>query len=123
MPYIRKAAAIVVGPLDQNVNSHAEVAGMALDIPVIVCNAKVVDFIPAHSLITVDAEKGYCLQRDSEGRIRNSRNKLESGFKSEKSDLICFFCALYCIKILNENMTNEMYTNDKQTSLCEGIIL
>ena len=59
MPYIRKAAAIVVGPLDQNVNSHAEVAGMALDIPVIVCNAKVVDFIPAHSLITVDAKKGF----------------------------------------------------------------
>ena len=59
MPYIRKAAAIVVGPLDQNVNSHAEVAGMALDIPVLVCNAKVVDFIPAHSLITVDAEKGF----------------------------------------------------------------
>ena len=59
MPYIRKAAAIVVGPLDQNVNSHAEVAGMALDIPVIVCTAKVVDFIPAHSLITVDAEKGF----------------------------------------------------------------
>ena len=62
MPYIRKAAAIVVGPLDQNVNSHAEVAGMALDIPVIVCNAKVVDFIPAHSLITVDADlftKGF----------------------------------------------------------------
>lgn len=59
MPYIRKAAAIVVGPLDQNVNSHAEVAGMALDIPVIVCNAKVVDFIPAHSLITVDAENGF----------------------------------------------------------------
>lgn len=59
MPYIRKAAAIVVGPLDQNVNSHAEVAGMALDIPVIVCNAKVVDFIPDHSLITVDAEKGF----------------------------------------------------------------
>ena len=59
MPYIRKAAAIVVGPLDQNVNSHAEVAGMALDIPVIVCNAKVVDFIPAHSLITVDAEQGF----------------------------------------------------------------
>ena len=51
--------ATVVGPLDQNVNSHAEVAGMALDIPVIVCNAKVVDFIPAHSLITVDAEKGF----------------------------------------------------------------
>ena len=59
MPYIRKAAAIVVGPLDQNVNSHAEVAGMARDMPVIVCKAKVVDVIPAHSLITVDAEKGF----------------------------------------------------------------
>lgn len=59
MPYIQKAAAIVVGPLDQNVDCHAEIAGSALDIPVIVCNAKVVDFIPAHSLITVDAEKGF----------------------------------------------------------------
>lgn len=59
MPYIRKAGAIVVGPLDQNVNSHAEVAGSALDIPVIVCNAKVIDFIPNDTLITVDAEKGF----------------------------------------------------------------
>ena len=59
MPYIRKAGAIVVGPLDQNSNSHAEVAGSALDIPVIVCNAKVVDFIPNQALITVDAQKGF----------------------------------------------------------------
>lgn len=59
MPYIQKAAAIVAGPMDQNVDCHAEIAGSALDIPVIVCNAKVVDFIPAHSLITVDAEKGF----------------------------------------------------------------
>lgn len=59
MPYIRKAGAIVVGPLDQNSNSHAEVAGSALDIPVIVCNAKVVDFIPNQTLITVDAQKGF----------------------------------------------------------------
>ncbi|MGM9917098.1 pyruvate kinase [Anaerotignum sp.] len=59
MPYIQKAAAIVVGPMDQNVDCHAEIAGSALDIPVIVCNAKVVDFIPAHSLITVDGEKGF----------------------------------------------------------------
>lgn len=59
MPYIQKAAAIVVGPMDQNVDCHAEIAGSALDIPVIVCNAKVVDFIPAHALITVDAEKGF----------------------------------------------------------------
>lgn len=59
MPYIQKAGAIVVGPLDQNVDCHAQIAGAALDIPVIVCNAKVVDFIPAHSLITVDAENGF----------------------------------------------------------------
>ena len=59
MPYIRKAGAIVVGPLDQNANSHAEVAGSALDIPVIVCNAKVVDMVPQQTLVTVDAEKGF----------------------------------------------------------------
>lgn len=59
MPYIQKAGGIVVGPLDQNVDCHAEIAGSALDIPVIVCNAKVVDFVPAHALITVDAEKGF----------------------------------------------------------------
>lgn len=58
MPYIRKAGAIVVGPLDQNTNSHAEVAGSALDIPVIVCNAKVIDLVPQQTLITVDAQKG-----------------------------------------------------------------
>lgn len=59
MPYIQKAGAIVVGPLDQNVDCHAEIAGSALDIPVIVCNAKVVDFIPNDALITVDAKKGF----------------------------------------------------------------
>ena len=58
MPYIQKASAIVVGPMDQNVDCHAEIAGSALDIPVIVCNAKVVDFILNDTLITVDAEKG-----------------------------------------------------------------
>ncbi len=35
---------------------------------------------------------------------------MEQQVESEKSDLICFFCALYYIKILNENITNEMYT-------------
>ena len=59
MPYIRKAGAIVVGPLDQDTNSHAEVAGSALDIPVIVCNARVTDLIPPQALVTVDAEKGF----------------------------------------------------------------
>lgn len=59
MPYIQKAAAIIVGPMDQNVDCHAQIAGSALDIPVIVCNQKVVDFVPNDALITVDAEKGF----------------------------------------------------------------
>lgn len=59
MPYIKKAAAIVVGPFDQNTEHHAEIAGAALDIPVIICNEKVVDFIPNDTLITVDAEQGF----------------------------------------------------------------
>lgn len=59
MPYIQKASAIIVGPMDQNADCHAQIAGSALDIPVIVCNQKVVDFIPNEALITVDAEKGF----------------------------------------------------------------
>lgn len=59
MPYIQKASAIIVGPMDQNVDCHAQIAGSALDIPVIVCNQKVVDFVPNDALITVDAEKGF----------------------------------------------------------------
>lgn len=59
MPYLQKAAAIVVGPLDHTENCHAEIVGRALDIPVIICNAKVIDFIPNDALITVDASKGF----------------------------------------------------------------
>lgn len=59
MPYLQKASAILVGPMDHVENSHAEIVGRALDIPVIICNAKVVDFIPNDALITVDAKKGF----------------------------------------------------------------
>lgn len=59
MPYLQKAAAIVVGPMDHAENCHAEIVGRALDIPVVVCNAKVIDFIPNDTLITVDAAKGF----------------------------------------------------------------
>ena len=31
----------------------------SLEIPVVVCNAKVIDFIPNDTLITVDAAKGF----------------------------------------------------------------
>lgn len=59
MPYLQKASAIVVGPMDHVENCHAEIVGRALDIPVVVCNAKVIDFIPNDTLITVDAAKGF----------------------------------------------------------------
>ncbi|MDD3394114.1 MAG: pyruvate kinase [Clostridia bacterium] len=59
MPYIQKASAIIVGPMDHSDDCHAEIAGRALDIPVIICNAKVVDFIPNDALISVDASTGF----------------------------------------------------------------
>ncbi len=59
MPYIRRASAIVVGPMDYSDNCHAEIVGRALNIPVIICNAKVTDFIPGDALISVDATTGF----------------------------------------------------------------
>lgn len=59
MSCIQKAGAIVVGPMDQVQNSHAEIAARALNIPVVVCNAKVIDFIPNDALISVDAKLGF----------------------------------------------------------------
>ncbi len=59
LPYMKKASAIVVGPVTNPENCHAEIVGRALDIPVIMCNAKVVDFIANDSLITVDPVKGF----------------------------------------------------------------
>lgn len=59
MPYIKKASAIIVGPIDHPENCHAEIVGRALDIPVVMCNAKVIDFILNDTLITVDAKKGF----------------------------------------------------------------
>ena len=59
MPYLQRASAVIVGPMDNPENCHAEIAGRALDIPVIICNAKVVDFIPDNTLLTVDADKGF----------------------------------------------------------------
>ena len=59
MPYAKKAAAIVVGPIANSENCHAEILGHALDIPVVICNAKVTDLILDGTLITVDAEKGF----------------------------------------------------------------
>lgn len=59
MPYIKKASALIIGPIERTENCHAEIVGRALDIPVILCNQKVIDFIPHDTLITVDAKKGF----------------------------------------------------------------
>jgi pyruvate kinase len=59
MPYMKRASAIIVGPIDNVENCHAEIVGRALDIPVIICNTKVIDYIPNDTLITVDAKKGF----------------------------------------------------------------
>ena len=59
LPYMKKASAIVVGPVTNPENCHAEIVGRALDIPVVMCNAKVIDFIANDALITVDPVKGF----------------------------------------------------------------
>ncbi len=59
MPYIKKAAAIVVGSWEKVDNSHAEIVAEALDIPVIICDANVVDLIQDGIPITVDSKKGF----------------------------------------------------------------
>ncbi len=59
MPFLKKASAIVVGSWEEIDNSHAETVGKALDIPVIVCNVKVVDLIQDGIPITVDSKSGF----------------------------------------------------------------
>ncbi|MPN44078.1 Pyruvate kinase [bioreactor metagenome] len=59
MPYIKKASAIVVGPIEHVEGSHAEIVGNALDIPVVICNSRVTSIVPDDTIITVDAEKGF----------------------------------------------------------------
>lgn len=59
MKYIRKATAVIVGS-DQNVDtSHAETACKALEIPIIICNERVVDLIPNDIAVTVDCDEGF----------------------------------------------------------------
>ena len=55
----KRASAIVVGPIEHTDNSHAEILGSALDIPIVICNTNVTDLIKNGTLITVDAKKGF----------------------------------------------------------------
>ncbi|MBO8434894.1 MAG: pyruvate kinase [Tyzzerella sp.] len=59
LPYMKKASAIIVGPVANTENCHAEIVARTLDIPVIMCDAKVIDFISNDALVTVDPVKGF----------------------------------------------------------------
>jgi pyruvate kinase len=60
MEFIKKAGAIIVGTWDKNTDiSHAETVTRALDIPLIVSDAKVVDLIGDAMPITVDSDEGF----------------------------------------------------------------
>lgn len=59
MPYIRKCSALIVGTdtaVDQN---HAETCARALDLPIIICDERVIDVIPQGAGITVDSATGF----------------------------------------------------------------
>jgi pyruvate kinase len=60
MEFIKKAGAIVVGSWDKKVDlGHAETVSKALDIPMVVADAKVVDLIGDALPITVDSNEGF----------------------------------------------------------------
>jgi len=59
IPYIRKAAALVVGAWEKIDNTHAETVARALDKPLIVCEQRVVDLLSDGMPITVDTVNGF----------------------------------------------------------------
>lgn len=59
LPILKKAGAVVVGPIEHYENSHTEISCRALDIPVVICSGKVTDIIHNNTFVTIDAEKGY----------------------------------------------------------------
>jgi len=58
MHLIRRCSAIILGSEGNENYDHAYTVGQALDIPVVVCNTKVVDRIPNATNITIDGKKG-----------------------------------------------------------------
>ena len=58
MHLIRRASAIILGSDNNESFEHAHTVGQALDIPVVVCDTKVVDRIPNATIITIDGKKG-----------------------------------------------------------------
>ncbi len=59
LPYLKRAAAIVVGGFELCDTQHAEIVAQTLDIPLAICTDKVVDVIPQGELISVDPVNGF----------------------------------------------------------------
>ncbi|MDR1664976.1 MAG: pyruvate kinase [Clostridiales bacterium] len=59
MEFIKKAGAIVVGSWEQVDVSHAETVAKALDIPLIIADAKVIDLIGDGLAVTLDSDEGF----------------------------------------------------------------
>ncbi len=59
LPYIKRASALVIGPLEKENDQCSELVGNILDIPVIMCKINVTELIKDNSLITVDGKKGF----------------------------------------------------------------
>ena len=59
LPYIKRASALVIGPVEKSHYENAELISNILEIPVIMCEINVTDLIKHETLITVDSNKGF----------------------------------------------------------------
>ena len=59
MEFIKKAGAIVIGSWEEVDLSHAKTVAQALDIPLLACNVRVVDFVNPGLPVTVDTNEGF----------------------------------------------------------------
>jgi len=64
IPYIKRCSALIVGSDKPEDYTHTQTLVKALDIPVIICNQKVVDLVPNGCYITVDSAKGFVYNGD-----------------------------------------------------------
>lgn len=70
MELMRKASAVIVGPVEDEKDCHAAIAACALGIPVIMCKVKAIDVVPENLLVSIDAKTGFV-----SSTIHHSRNE------------------------------------------------
>ncbi|KAI4452938.1 pyruvate kinase [Holotrichia oblita] len=66
MPYIKRASAIIVGSGQKTDHSHTETVAKALDIPVIICEEKVVELLQDNMIVRVDCSRGFVFNESSD---------------------------------------------------------